>query len=141
MEKTPLVISFGGTLRGMSYERVTAADLVDAIFFLGCHRQHVVSTNAALEQVGHHRVSKDRARELHQQFLAAFEDAEQRGRVAWHNRNEFNGWEQLNNFLEGLGLPTIVPVDHDHPKRGRYCYPSVDEAVRVQELPYQVIWV
>lgn len=52
MEKTPLVISFGGTLRGMAHKRVTAADLVGAIFFLGCHRQHVVSTKAALEEVG-----------------------------------------------------------------------------------------
>lgn len=141
MDKTPLVISFGSTLRSMAEGRIAAADLVGAIFYLGCTRQHAMSAKAALREFDNYRTDNKRLMELYQQFRAALEDAEAHGRVAWREIMEPNSWKQLNDLLESLGQPTIVPVDHDYPKRGRYCYPGVDEAVRVQELPYRVIWI
>lgn len=136
----PLVISFGSTLRSMADGRVKAADLVDAIFYLGCTRQYAMSERGALEEFDPSRTGNERLLELYGQFLTALEDAEAHGRVAWRDNTQVNSWEQLNDLLSSLKLPTITPFDRYYHDPARYSYQGIEDAVYDQFLPYRVIW-
>lgn len=140
MKKTPLVISFGGTLRSMVRGVVTPSDLENAIFYLGCAEVHAKSEDGALVEMENDLADERRCRALYRQFRTALDQAEGQGRVAWREPEGSKRWQQLNDLLATNNLPPIVPVDNDWPGEGRYSYPAVTQAIHDQNLPYEVIW-
>ena len=141
--RTTLVISFSGALNGLMGGRVTASDLEHAVFYLGCTREFTDDSEAWVQEIWGDRDGSWRALsadDAHKALMSALGRADANSRAAWRlPPDEPNTWEALNSLLESQGLPTITPVDSDWPQTGRYCYPSVVQAVHEQQPPYQVV--
>ena len=132
---TVIVLAVDAALYGLVRRRVTPEDLGEALFFMG--EPERIDDVAALKREirGDYYGDTDFVVACASLRLAV-NAAEEVGRVVW--RDDSEPWEQLNQFLDRRGLPTIIPFALDSP--GRYSYPAVDAAVRQQCLPYRLIW-
>ena len=137
---TPLVISYGGTLRSLVRGTVTLAELAQAVFYFGCERDHFFDEACAYRELETERAVSEADLEIWRSYRELIVAAEAAGRVGWRQAGESSSWAQLNALLESNHLPAIDPWDEDEPQMGRYNYPAVETAVRMQQLPYAVVW-
>lgn len=137
-QSTPLVLSWSRVLVGLFSGRLEIADLDGAVFYFGCTRSHAFDpagggTNELTEIA---KADPIRGRQVHAALMAEVEKAEAAGRVAWReNGTGYHTYQQLNELLEGLGLPTI---DHEDAV-GPIYFPRVLAYVKEANLPYRLV--
>lgn len=127
-----LLLSYTATLQRLHRGTLTPEDLSDALFYFGCVREHALAP--AIQSTD----SEGARRTPEQQILhKAIYKAEDENRVAWRKLHDWNTFDQLNELLQGKGFAPLDFAQYDQPY---YNYPTVEQAVRDQNLPLEVIW-
>ena len=136
-----IVLSWSGVLSQMFHGLVSVDDLDGALFYFGCTRGHAFDPASPedayneLDAITHS--DPERGKQVYAQLMEAVSSAEADGRVTWRELRQSNSYDQLNELLARNGLPAINPPADEW--MSHYSYPAVHEAVREQELPYNVI--
>lgn len=111
-DSTTICLSFSGLLREMGRGTVTADDLAEAIFYMGCLRERVFDYDKSggfelkYQLLG---LVESEKRAILQKVQDAVANAEAHHRVAWRESvNQRNNWDQLNQLLEENDLPQLL---------------------------------
>ncbi|MCX6779526.1 MAG: hypothetical protein NTU97_04880 [Candidatus Magasanikbacteria bacterium] len=140
--KMRVFLSFSGLLRAMRRGTVKGEDLLGAVFYFGCNREHLFPVDPTYRNLDMQVIfdEEDRVEEgkiILETIREMVLQAEAKGWVGFRQPGEHNSVEGLNEILAAAGLPEILTIED---LAYGYNYPSVIRAAEAQGHPAQFFW-